>query len=128
MIVADASAVLDLVLGQRGARHTASALASESEVHVPEHFHVEAIAGLRNLRLRAELTESDAQRALEALRRLRVVRYPVLPMAADVWALRDELAAYDAAYLALAMRLDSDLLTSDRGLAAAARNRGRLRE
>ena len=38
----------------------------------------------------------------------------------------DRLSAYDAAYLALASRLGLSLITSDRGLAEAARAEGRL--
>lgn len=128
MIVADASAVLDLILGQRSSTEIARALAVEREIHVPEHFHVEAISGLRHLQLRGALPDHDAEGALAALADLRAIRYPVLPLCAVVWSLRNELTAYDAAYLALALRLDADLLTTDRGLAGAARKRGRLRE
>jgi len=54
------------------------------------------------------------------------MRYPVIEMADVVWDLRAGLTAYDAAYLALARRLDVGLLTLDTGLAAAARADGRL--
>lgn len=128
MIVADAGAVLDLLLGQPSAAASADALASERALHVPEHFHVEAISGLRGLRQRGGLSEPAAGRALDGLSRLRAIRYSVLPLAGDIWALRDELSAYDAAYLALALRLEADLISADRGLAVAARRRGLLRE
>ena len=49
-------------------------------------------------------------------------------LARDVWALRRALTAYDAAYLALARALDARVLTTDRGLAAAARSDRRLVE
>lgn len=126
MIVADASAVVDLLLGQRGAATTAAALESESEIHVPEHFHVEAISALRRLRLHGALGEVDAARAVSELATLRAVRYPVLALAAEIWSLRTELTAYDAAYLALAIRLNAVVVTADRGLASAAHKRGRL--
>lgn len=45
-----------------------------------------------------------------------------------VWALREALRAYDAAYLALARALDARVLTTARGLAAAARSDRRLIE
>ena len=45
-----------------------------------------------------------------------------------VWALRENLTAYDAAYLALARALDARVLTTDSGLAAAARSDRRLVE
>jgi len=43
-----------------------------------------------------------------------------------VGALRDTLTAYDAAYLALARRLDIGLVTLDGDLAGAAAKEGRL--
>ena len=57
-----------------------------------------------------------------------MVRHPVAPLARDLWALRESLTAYDAAYLALARALDARVLTTDRGLAAAARSDRRLVE
>jgi predicted nucleic acid-binding protein len=51
---------------------------------------------------------------------------PVIELADAVWDLRDELTAYDAAYLALARRLDVGLVTLDKGLAKAAAREGRL--
>jgi predicted nucleic acid-binding protein len=52
--------------------------------------------------------------------------YPVIEPAAETWELRDTLTAYDAAYLALARRLDAGLVTLDGGLAVAAAEEGRL--
>ncbi len=126
MIVLDASAAVDLVLGQPAARTIARTMESHPEVNVPEHFHVEALAALRRLRLHGGLSEREGQRALRALARLRAVRYPVLPLTDAIWALRERLTPYDAAYLALADRLGADVVTSDRGLAAVARSHGRL--
>lgn len=126
MIVVDASAVLDLLLGQPAAPAIGRALAAHGEIHAPEHLHVEAISGLRRLRLHGGLREQRAQSALRGLARLRTVRYPVLALTDEVWALRERLTAYDAAYLALAARLDVGLLTTDGGLAATARDHGRL--
>jgi predicted nucleic acid-binding protein len=57
---------------------------------------------------------------------MRVTTHRVLSVEAEIWALRDRLSAYDAAYLALACRLDAPLVTLDAGLAAAARDEGRL--
>ena len=45
-------------------------------------------------------------------------RYPHGPFCRRIWTLRDELSAYDAAYLALAEGLDATLLTADAALAA----------
>jgi predicted nucleic acid-binding protein len=125
-LVVDASAVVDLLSGAPGSTAIRDELSSIAELDVPEHFHVEAISALRGLRQRGDLSPERADRALDLLLELRVVRHPVAPLARDVWALRERLTAYDAAYLALARGLGADVLTTDSGLAQAARDDGRL--
>ena len=50
-----------------------------------------------------------------------LVRHPHAPLREAVWGLRNELSAYDASYLALAVALDASvLLTADHGLAGRA--------
>lgn len=126
MIVTDASAVLELLLARPAAAAIRDVLAGHSEVHVPEHFHVEVLSVLRRYAIRRELSERRAAVALAALAELRAIRYPVMELADAIWDLRENLTAYDAPYLALARRLDVDLLTLDGGLADAARGDGRL--
>jgi predicted nucleic acid-binding protein len=127
-LVADASAIVDLLSGAREEAAIRAQLASVAELDVPEHFHVEAISALRGLLWRGDLSPERAVRALDLLLELRVVRHPVAPLAREVWALRDTLTAYDAAYLALARSLDARVLTTDGGLAEAARGDRRLIE
>jgi predicted nucleic acid-binding protein len=126
VIVADASAVAELLLARPQAEAIRAALAPHPELHVPEHFHVEVLSLLRRYSIRRELTERRSAIALAALDDLRAVRYPVMEMADIVWDLRAGLTAYDAAYLALARRLDVGLVTLDGGLASVARTDGRL--
>lgn len=127
-LVADASAIVDLLAGGPRAAAIRTELAAVAEIDVPEHFHVEAISALRGLLRRGDLSPERVDRALDLLLTLRVVRHPVAPLARDVWALREGLTAYDAAYLALSRALDARVLTTDRGLAAAARSDRRLVE
>ena len=127
-LVAGASAVVDLLSGARRAAAIRSELSVVAELDVPEHFHVKAISALRGLLRRGDLSPERADRALDLLLELRVVCHPAAPFARDVWALRDTLTAYDAAYLALARALDARVLTTDRGLEAAARSDRRLVE
>lgn len=126
MIVSDARAVAELLLARPHADAVRAALAPHLELHVPEHFHVEVLSVLRRYSMRRELSERRAATALAALDDLRTVRYPAMEMADIVWDLRAGLTAYDAAYLALACRLDVSLITLDNGLAAAARAGNRL--
>jgi predicted nucleic acid-binding protein len=126
VIVADASAVVELLLARPHAPKVRAALAPHPELHVPEHFHVEVLSVLRRYSIHKELSGRRAAEALAGLTDLRAVRYPVMDMAETVWDLRESLTTYDAAYLALARRLEVTLVTLDKGLAAAARADGRL--
>jgi predicted nucleic acid-binding protein len=126
VIVADASAVVELLLARSGAGAIRAALDPHPELHVPEHFHVEVLSALRRYSIRRELSDRRGAVALQALTDLRAVRYPVVDLVDDVWELRPALTAHDAAYLALARRLGVKLVTLDGGLAAAARADGRL--
>jgi len=127
-LVADASAIVDVLAGAPRAAQVRDELSAVAELDVPEHFHVEAISALRGLLRRGDLSPERADRALDLLLSLRVVRHPVASLAREACALRNVLTAYDAAYLALARALDARLLTTDRGLAVAARSDGRLVE
>ena len=126
MIVADASAIAEALLARPKADTVRVALAPHPELHVPEHFHVELLSVLRRYAIRRELSERRASEALGALAELRTLTYPVIELAREIWDLRAELTAYDAAYLALARRLDVGLVTLDKGLAEAAEKAGRL--
>ena len=64
--------------------------------------------------------------ALADLADLPVRRYPHDFLLPRIWELRNNLTAYDAAYVALAEALDARLLTRDRRLATAAGHRARV--
>lgn len=70
--------------------------------------------------------EASAALALEDLRALDVERHSHEPLLARVRALREDLTAYDAVYVALAEALDTKLLTCDRRLGRAPGMRTRL--
>jgi predicted nucleic acid-binding protein len=61
-----------------------------------------------------------------ALADLPLRRYPHDFLLPRIWDLRNNLTAYDAAYVALAEALDAPLLTRDRRLAAAAGHRAQI--
>ena len=50
---------------------------------------------------------------------LPITRFDHEPLLERVWALKDNLTAYDATYVALAEALDAPLITRDKKLAAA---------
>ena len=102
------------------------AVASDEALHVPHLFDVEVLHALRRLTLSGLVSESRCHRALKALSDLRVTRYPHAPLVHRIWELRDNLTAYDAAYVALAEALDAPLVTTDGRLARTPGHRARV--
>lgn len=119
MLVVDASAVAELVLGTAKGRAVAAALGDHT-LHAPELMPLEVASVLRGLVRAREIQAGDLPQMLADLRSLGVELYEHLPMLGRVLDLRDNVTVYDAIYLALAEVLDAPLLTCDKKLAAAA--------
>lgn len=62
---------------------------------------------------------SDALEGLDDLADLALGRYPHVPFLGRVWELRENVAPYDAVYVALAEALGATLVTPDASLARA---------
>lgn len=119
MIVLDASAVLELLLGRRAGRLLADRIrAPRISLHAPHLVDLEVAQVLRRYVLSGELSAERGRLALEHLAQLEVERYPHAPLLPRIWALRNNLTAYEAVYVALAEVLGAPLLTCDRRLAA----------
>lgn len=118
MIVLDASAVLELLLGtDRGSRVAERIARPEETLHVPHLLDLEVAQVLRRYVSRGELHEARAGEALDDLRDLDLNRYPHDVFLDRIWELRHNVSAYDASYLALAEALGARLLTADTHLA-----------
>ena len=126
MIVIDASVLTDFLLGRTEAIEAIDRELTGHEhdpLHAPEVVEPETLNALRNLVRARSVTEQRAHEAVDDLSVIRLIRYPHDPLRERIWALRHNLTAYDAAYLALAEALDGAILmTSDRGLATSARD------
>lgn len=120
MIVADASAFLDLLLRRPAATAIETELDTELFVHAPHLVDTEVLHGLRRWVGRGDLSPQRAQRAIEVLADFPLIRHPHAPLTTAVWALRDRLSAYDATYATLAKALGARLLTCDGRLARGA--------
>jgi predicted nucleic acid-binding protein len=120
VIVLDASAVLELLLGTPPGRAIAARIQDPAlALHVPHVLDVEVAQVLRRYTREGQLEAAEAAEALDALRTLDLERHAHEPLLDRIWALRQNLTAYDAAYVALAEALDAVLLTCDRRLARA---------
>ena len=80
---------------------------------------VETVSVLRKRWLAGGITQQRFSTAVDDLEAIELERYPTLPLMRRAYALRANVTAYDAAYIALAEILGCELLTGDRRLAAA---------
>jgi len=120
MIVLDASALVELLLGTEQGRSIGARIADPGlGLHVPHLADVEVAQALRRYVREGELEPDSAALALENLRSLDLERHAHEPLLDRVWALRENLTAYDAVYVALAEALDTTLLTCDGRLSRA---------
>ncbi|RBM13035.1 hypothetical protein DI005_31915 [Prauserella sp. PE36] len=98
---------------------TAAHLSSGNALFAPAHLDAEVISALRGMARGNAVLSSAVPGALRHLAHFPVRRMPIAPLLERMWELRDNVTAYDAAYVALAERLDGTLITCDAKLAAA---------
>jgi predicted nucleic acid-binding protein len=95
-------------------------------LHAPHLLDVEVAQVLRRYAARGELTAARGVEALADLAAFPLTRYPHDLLLARIWALRENLTAYDAAYVALAEALRAPLVTRDERLASAPGHRATI--
>ena len=121
MIVIDASAMIEALLRTSKAKAVDERLFGARTRHAPHLIDVEVAQVVRRLADRREIGADRGQAALQNLAVFPLIRHPHDVLLGRIWALRQNLTAYDAAYVALAEALGAALLTCDRRLAKAAR-------
>jgi predicted nucleic acid-binding protein len=115
MIVADASAVVDSLLRPGPAR----AALDDEQIQAPALIDAEVAQALRGHVRAGRLSVHDGWQLLETYRWMAVTRHYLFAMFDRIWELRDNLTAYDAAYVALAEAIDCPLVTADARLSSA---------
>jgi predicted nucleic acid-binding protein len=121
VIVLDASAAIDWLLQTAAGQQIENRIYSRAEtLHAPHLLDLEVTQVLRRLVRERAVSVQRADFVVQDLLNLRLIRYPHDIFLPQIWRLRDNLSAYDAAYVALAGKLGAALLTRDARLAAAA--------
>lgn len=126
-MVLDASVVLEVLLRTPGSDAIADRILSTRErLHAPHLLDLEVAQVLRRYVSGGEVSEARGREALNVLSVFPLTRYAHEPLLGRIWALRESLTAYDAAYVALAEALGDTLLTRERRLARAPGLRARV--
>jgi predicted nucleic acid-binding protein len=127
VIVVDASALLEALLQTPAAKAVEDQLfAPRQMLHAPHLLDVEVAQVIRRYVASGDIDAERGRAALTDLADFPLQRYPHDFLLSRIWELRNNLTAYDAAYIALAEALDIPLLTCDRRLAAAAGHRAQI--
>lgn len=117
VIIADASVVVEVLLGSDEKGAAIRDRLAATDVHCPHLVDLEVTAALRRLVARKRVSADQARFALSALPWMSITRHSHKQYLPRIWELRDSVTAYDAAYVALAERAGAPLLTVDRRLA-----------
>lgn len=119
-MIVDASVVVEYLGRGRGAETAATALASAgARAAAPHVLDAEVGHALRREARRGRITDEAASAAISDLPLLGITRVAHGPLLERAWALRENLAFYDALYVALAEELHGPLVTFDARLASA---------
>jgi predicted nucleic acid-binding protein len=127
MIVLDASAAVDWLLQTvPGQRIEQRIYARADTLHSVYLLDVEFVQVMRRLVREGKLTPKRAGEAIQDMADLRITRYAPVVLLERIWELRQNLSAYDAAYVALAEKLQAPLITRDQRIAAAPGHKAKI--
>lgn len=120
-MVVDASAVVEWLMGTEKGEAVAREMAGDSDglFFAPDLLDVEVVQAFRRMAHARVMTEDRTSAAVALLPALPIDRRSAGILVPRMWALRDNLTAYDAAYVALAEALGCPLLTCDKRCAEA---------
>jgi predicted nucleic acid-binding protein len=115
--VLDTSGVVDYLLGGGVAEQVREIMSAEGELAAPDILVFEVLAVLRRESHRGAIANDRAATAVEDLGELSIELFPSLLLRERAWALRRNLTAADALFVALAEDLDEPFATKDSALA-----------
>lgn len=120
MLVIDASALIEVLTADPAdAPELARRVYDVEWMSAPDLVDYEVLNVLRRMVLRGDIETELAEASRQALRDLRLTRHPMTDEMSDrIWRLRENVTAYDAAYVALAEQLSVPLVTTDHRLCA----------
>jgi predicted nucleic acid-binding protein len=121
-VVVDASLLVDAVIDVAGCAGRIVGV----ELHAPVTIDAEVVQALRRRWMLGQLDDTEARIAIASFRTRHILRHPVQPLVDRMWAIRRNVTAYDASYVALAESLNLPLITRDRRLANSSGHAARI--
>lgn len=119
MLVVDASVIAPAVADSGVDGETFRARLRGEVIASPDLLRIEVMSVVRRQASAGSLTLAEANAAIEDLLDLPLSVFPTAPLLRRTWALRNNITADDACYVALAEALSCPLLTADVRLANA---------
>ena len=116
MLIVDASALYEVVVGARRAELIRRRLDADPDLAAPHVIDVEVLSTIRRDHMLGRLDLTLARQAVADLQSWPGERFAHLNLISRAWELRNNVRSWDAFYIALAEALDGTLLTLDRRL------------
>ena len=117
-LIVDASAMVDLLVGSAQGASIGARLRGHV-LHVPAHFDAEVFSALGRLEREGALTPLQVEERIGYLEEAPMKRHLLASLLNGAWQRRHNLRLVDALYVELANQLESSIITTDSGLAAA---------
>ena len=119
IIVVDASALLELLLGTTTGAAIDRVVRSAAVAVGPAHIDAEVLSALGRLERARQISAEVVGDCLDDLAVMPMTRVPLPGLLAGAWALRANIAVRDALYVVVAQRTGAKLITVDRRLHSA---------
>lgn len=118
---------VDFLVAAKTEAGVVKVISAEDVLIAPFLIDLEVMNVLRKRVLGRQMSQADANGSFRALGNLRLIRYPIEPLAARIWQLLFNMTPYDAAYVALAEALALPLYTRDGRLSRSVRHQADIR-
>ncbi len=119
-MVLDTSAVIELLMRtDKGIRVAELIADQQKDLHAPQLLIPEAFQVLRRYARSGVISESRSNESATIVSQLDIQFHGHSKLAHRIWAMRNNLSAYDATYLALGEYLNEPVVTTDKRLASA---------
>jgi predicted nucleic acid-binding protein len=119
VVVVDASVIAPALTDEDALGDRLRERLKRERLAAPAFIDLEVVSIWRGYSRAGRLSARRADAAIDDLADLPLERAPHGPLLRRVWDLRDNVSAYDAAYVALAEAMETTLLTGDARLARA---------